>query len=128
MNKMMNLVCKEYDDFANKGALTAANLDMAYKLVMMKEKLLRIDELEEKLGYSQTAYPEYNRRMPYSMHGGEWDARGSYGYEGDSYRGQRYSMDDGRSMMGDRLNSMMNDPNLSQQERMALKKAMESMR
>lgn len=129
MNKMMNMVCKEFDNIAEKGSLTAANIEMVYKLIMMKEKLLRIEELEGKLGYSQD---------------GEWAAKGRYarsGYpmdpymmRGDSYamepydQRRRYSMDEGRSMIEDRLADMMNDPNITQQERTAIRRAMDSIR
>ena len=127
-NKMMKMVCDEFEEFQNKGVLTAANLDQAYKLVLMKEKLLRIEELEEKMGYSQDAHMPY---MGYSRRGGEWDAHGSYGrsYDnGNSYLDRRYSRDDGYAMMGSRLEDMLNDPNLTERERKAIKVAMENMR
>lgn len=115
MDKMMNMVCKEFDNLADKGALTTSNLDMAYKIVMMKEKLLRIEELEEKLGYSQ-AYPMYRG---YGM---------PYVHDGNSYRGNRYSRDDGYSMMSGKLEQMLNDPALSQQEKNALRMALDTMK
>lgn len=132
-NKMMDMVCKEFDQIADKGNLTSSNFDMAYKLIMMKEKLLRIEELEGKLGYSEAAYPmPYGRsnagyaRDAYSR-GGDWEARGSYD-DGNSYRGGRYSRDDGYAMMGNRMEELMNDPQLTPQERNAIKMAMNNMR
>lgn len=130
MNKIKDMVCMELEEFSKKGKLTAQDLDIINKLVVTKEKLLRTEQIESEMGYSQD---------------GGWQARGNYSRAGyprtaypmDAYamdpyeqsmRSGRYSMSDGRSMIGDRIGEMLNDPNLTQQERMVLKKAMESMR
>lgn len=136
MNKIKDMVCLELEELAKKGKLTAQDLDIVYKLVITKEKLLRTEQIEDEMGYSQdggwTARGNYSRgaypRTAYPMD--SYGRGDSYGMEpyGQSMSRGRYSMDDGRSMMGDRLTEMMNDPNLSQQERAALKKAMDSMR
>ena len=138
MNKIKDMVCMELEEFAKKGKLTAQDLDAIHKLVITKEKLLRTEQIEGEMGgysqdggwtarghYSRTGYPMDG----YPMRGNSYETN-SYGmdpYE-QSMRKGRYSMDEGRSMMGDRLSDMMNDPSLSQQERNALKKAMDAMR
>lgn len=130
MHKIKDMVCAELEDLAKKGKLTAQDLDIIYKLVITKEKLLRTEQIESELGYSQDG--GWMARGNYSRANYPMRADNSYGMPMDPYmqsmRRGSYSMDEGRSMMGDRLSEMMNDPSLSQQERMALKKAMESMR
>lgn len=133
MNKIKDMVCIELEEFAKKGKLTAQDLDAINKLVITKEKLLRTEQIESEMGYSQdgawTAHGNYARAGIYPMMANSYGGN-SYGmmdpYSQSMGRG-RYSMDEGRSMMGDRLSEMMNDPSLSQQERAALKKAMDSM-
>lgn len=105
--------------------MSAGDLDTVYKLIVSKEKLLRIDELEEKLGYSESRYPRYSRD-------GEPDGGSSYGrhyvrahYSRDG-RG-RYSMDEGRTMLADQIRDMIDNSDLSQNQKGALRKAMEAL-
>lgn len=78
--KLMRMICNAIDEIANKNQLSAADLEMVHKLVVSKEKLLRCEEIEGDMGYSQD---------------GGWRAEGSYsrnGYDMDnSYaRGGRH--------------------------------------
>lgn len=132
MEDLKDIICRELDEIAEKGEMSAGELDTVYKLIVAKEKLLRIEELEEDLGYSSA---------------GDWTARGSYGhYSRDSYdmgnggnsynnysrysgarrdgRG-RYSRDDGTEMLRNRMQQMMQEGGLNQADRKALEKAME---
>lgn len=118
MIDIKEMLCKELEDIANKGELSAGDLDAVYKLVVSKEKLLRIEELEEDLGYSN---------------GGEWNASGNYGR--NSYRGRkrdsmgRYSRyNDSKAMIVDQIESMMRDGNVSASDKMALQRAMDQLR
>lgn len=125
MDELKDMICRELDEIAMKGEMSAGELDTVYKLIVAKEKLLRIEELEGDLGYSQN--------------GGNWSANGSYArepYARDSYgrhyvRGHysrgHYSMDDGKSMIVDQIRGMMNDPALNPTDKQALKKAMEQL-
>lgn len=135
MRKIKDMVCAELDELAKKGKLTVQDLDIIYKLVVTKEKLLRTEQIEGDLGYSQdggwTARGNYSRgRYPEQYSMTDMYRGNSYGMEPMDYsmRGNHYSMDEGRSMMSGRLSEMLNDPNLSQQEKNAIKRAMESMR
>lgn len=137
MNKLYEMICAELEEIAEKPELSAGDLDVAHKLVVTKEKMLRIEELEGNLGYSGDG--EWNAAGRYSrgysrnngmMGGGNSyarsrDARGRYSNRGYSRNG--YSMDDGRGMMAEQLRGMMEDDSLTQQERAALQKAMEMM-
>lgn len=127
-DKLMDMLCTELDEIAEKGQLSAGDLDTVHKLIVSKEKLLRCEELEENLGYSQD---------------GGWRAEGTYarnGYDsGNSYgrhyvRGHysrsrgRYSMAEGNDMLMETMQEMMHDPGLSGSDKEALRRAMEVMR
>ena len=129
-DKLMDMLCTELDEIAEKGQLSAGDLDTVHKLIVSKEKLLRCEELEEDLGYSQD---------------GGWRAEGTYsrGYDnGNSYanRGRhyvrghysrangRYSMAEGNEMLMESMQEMMNDPGISEADRNVLRRAMTVMR
>lgn len=126
MENLKDMICTELEEIAKKGEMSAGDLDTVYKLIVSKEKLLRIDELEEKLGYS-----EDGRKWRYSRDG-EPDGGSSYGrhyvrahYSRDG-RG-RYSMDEGRTMLADQIRDMIDNSDLSQSQKGALRKAMEAL-
>ena len=130
MDKIKEMICKELEQIARKGEMSAGDLEIVYKLIVAKEKLLRIEEIEQDLGYSQS--------------GGMWSANGSYGRGGRSYatggdsyadysighysskRG--YSMSEGKQMIMAEMQDMMNDPSLPPKERQALQVAMDSLK
>lgn len=126
MEELKRMICTELEDIAKKGEMSPGDLEAVYKLIVAKEKLLRIDELEEKLGYS-----EDGRKWRYSRDG-EPDGGSSYGrhyvrahYSRDG-RG-RYSMDEGRTMLVDQIRDMIDNSDLSQSQKGALRKAMEAL-
>lgn len=95
MNTMYDLremLCKELDEIARKGEMSAGDLDTVHKLTDTIKNIDKIDMLDG--GYSSD---------------GDWEARGTYG-RGSSYAGRRgthyvrghYSRDnryrDGRTM------------------------------
>ena len=125
--KLMDMLCQELDELAEKGQLSAGDLDTIHKLIVSKEKLLRIEELEGDLGYSED---------------GGWRAEGTYG-NGRSYRNSYangmtsyrrnsrgrysrngYSMADGKERIIEQIEEMMNSGDLSQMERQNMEKAM----
>lgn len=126
MDDLKDMICLELEEIAKKGEMSAGDLDTVYKLIVSKEKLLRIEELEDGLGYAESD--------------GNWRAMGSYGrdnYDGNSYanRGRhyvrahysrgRYSMADGKEMLVEQMRDMMDDNTMSSQDKNAIRKAME---
>lgn len=126
MEDLKDMICRELDEIAEKGEMSAGDLDTVYKLIVSKEKLLRIEEIEEDLGYSSA---------------GEWNAMGSYGNgygNGNSYanRGRhyvrshysrgngRYSMAEGKQMIMEKMRELMNDPEITANDHEVLERAM----
>lgn len=74
MNTMYDLremLCKELDEIARKGEMSAGDLDTVHKLTDTIKNIDKIDMLDG--GYSSD---------------GDWEARGTYG-RGSSYAGRR---------------------------------------
>lgn len=121
---LKRMICAELEEIAQKGEMSAGDLDAVYKLIVSKEKLLRIDELEEKLGYS-----EDGRRWRYSRDG-EPDSGSSYGrhyVRGHYSRDGRYSRDEGKAQLADQIRDMVDGSDLNQSQKGALRKAMEAL-
>lgn len=135
MEDIKRMICEALDEIAEKGEISAGDIDVLYKLIVSKEKLLRIEELEEDLGYSED---------------GEWSAEGSYGrsnsyrrgnsYDGNSYnrgnsnaRGNyarrdsrgRYSRD--AESIKSKMMDMMNSGDFTSSQRQALQRIMDEM-
>lgn len=100
MYDIRDMLCKELDEIARKGEMSAGDLEAVHKLT---DTIKNIDKIKmyEDGGYSR---------------GGDWEAdmRGTYG-RGSSYRGRRrdsmgrYSRTDAREHMRDQLEDMMRD-------------------
>lgn len=134
-DKIMEMLCSELEDIAEKGQLSAGDLETLHKLIVTKEKLLRIEELEENLGYSQDGgwraegtYSRYGNKM--NADNGNSYSKGRYYNRSHSYSGgrSRYSMSEGSDMMMKAMQDMINDPNMSEADRNTLRKAMEVVR
>lgn len=92
LEELKEMLCKELEEIAQKGELSAGSLDTVHKLTDTIKNIDKIEMLEE---------------GEYSEDAGNWMARGSYGggssYNegGSSYRGRKrdrmgkYSRDDG---------------------------------
>ena len=142
MEDLKNMICRELDEIAQKGELSAGDLDTVYKLVVSKEKLLRAEEIEEGMEGG------YSNGMDYSN--GDWRAEGSYSRDGRSRRGYsrdnysrdnsyrngyhgrskhyvrgHYSYDDGD--MRSKMAEIMESGNLSQDQRMTIQRMMDEM-
>lgn len=119
-DKLMDMLCNEIDELSRKDKLSAPELDTLHKLVLTKEKLLRIDEIEQNMGYSQDSGMRNGyQRNSYSDRG-RYSNTNSYGYP---MRG-RYSMSDGNGMMMDSMQAMMNDPAMSEADKEAIRRTM----
>lgn len=126
LEKLKDMICAELEEIAQKNEMSTGDLETVYKLIISKEKLLRIDELEERLGYS-----EDSRNWRYSRDG-EPDGGSSYGrhYVRGHYsrdRDGRYSRDEGRTRLADQIRDMVDNSDLSQSQKTALRKAMEAL-
>lgn len=129
-DKLMDMLCTELEEIAEKGQLSAGDLDTVHKLIVSKEKLLRCEELEEELGYSQDggwrAEGTYSRNNGMSYNNGNSYAnRGRHYVRGHYSRsGGRYSYDDGNEMLMQSMREMMNDPGINGQDKEVLRRAM----
>lgn len=124
MEELKRMICTELEDIAKKGEMSPGDLEAVYKLIVAKEKLLRIDELEEKLGYS-----EDGRRWRYSRDG-EPDSGSSYGrhyVRGHYSRDGRYSRDEGKAQLANQIRDMVDGSDLNQNQKNALRKAIEAL-
>lgn len=130
MEDIKRMICEELDEIAEKGEISAGDLDVLYKLVVTKEKLLRIEELEEDLGYSEDG--EWTAEGSY-MRGNSYRRGSSYG-RGNSYaRGMsarrdsrgRYSRD-GESIKA-KMMDMMNGGDFTSSQRQALQRMIDEM-
>lgn len=119
--ELKDMLCKELEEIAGKGELTAGSLETVHKLTDTIKNIDKIMMLEEEDGYSERGgmYSERrDSRGRYSREGGgysqagDWEARGRFGgghsYDegGSSYanRGRHYvrghySREDGREHM-----------------------------
>ena len=138
MHKIKKMLCKELEEYGDKKSLSSADVEMIHKLTDTVKNLDKISLLEQgDDGYSET-YPYYMGGSSYAGRGrgrnARRDSRGRYSSEGGSYEGgssyddysertdRRYSRDDAKNHMMNKLGSMMEnaDPN----EREILKDAM----
>lgn len=128
IEKIKKMLCKELDEYAMKQKLTGGDLDMIWKLTDTVKNLDKIEMLEGDGGYSET-YPYYMGGSSYARGRGRYakrDSMGRYSSEGGSYDGgssyddysearmdRRYSRDDAKDHMMNKLGSMMEnaDPN-----------------
>lgn len=109
MEDLKDMLCKELDEIAKKGELTAGSLETVHKLTDTIKNIDKIMMLEED--------GEYSERMDRYSRDGDWTARGTYGHPhdgGHSYarhrdsRG-RYSRDDGKEHMMREMEGMLED-------------------
>lgn len=134
MEDLKEMVCRELDEIAEKGQLSAGDLDAVHKLVVTKEKLLRIEELEQDLGYSQEG--DWRASGTYSRDGGNMQSyghgggRNSYGrhYVRGHYSRNGYSMAEAKEDIRERMQSMVDDPNITQADRQTMQRALEILR
>lgn len=117
MYDLRDLLCKELDEIARKGEMSAGDLETVHKLTGTIKNIDKILMFEDD-GYSR---------------GGDWsaDIRGNYG-RGNSYRGRRrdsmgrYSRTDAKEHMRTQLEGMMRNAD-DDRMRDALRRAMEAM-
>lgn len=137
MHDLKDMLCKEINNIAKKGELSAGSLETVHKLtdtVKNIDKIMMLEEEED--GYSERgrkrdSMGRYSRDdgMDYSR-AGDWHAQGRFGhgYEiGNSYESRgMYSREDGKDRMMHELGRLMDGAN--ENERRALERAMQEIR
>ena len=136
IEKIKKMLCKELDEYAMKGKLTMADLEAVHKLTDTVKNLDKIAMLEEEEGYSEArggrSYmhgSSYDDDMMYSERRGRGryakrDSMGRYSSDmGSSYddysearMGRRYSRDDAKDHMMNKLGEMMSSADEEQRE------------
>ena len=137
IEKIKKMLCKELDEYAMKQKLTGGDLDMIWKLTDTVKNLDKISMLEESEGYSEArgrgrSYmggSSYDDDMMYSERRGRGryarrDSMGRYSSDmGSSYddysearMDRRYSRDDAKDAMMNKLGEMMTSADEEQRE------------
>ena len=130
IEKIKKMLCKELDEYAMKGKISGADLEMIWKLTDTVKNLDKIEMLED--GESYDGYSEM-REYPYM--GGSSYARGrgryakrdrmgryssddimSYNDYSEERADRRYSRDDAKDHMMNKLGSMMEDADPNERE------------
>lgn len=129
MQELRAMLCKELDEIAEKGELSAGSLETAHKLTDTIKNIDKIAMLEDD-GYSERHRDGMGR---YSRHGGGWEARGrydddgaSYGRRGEHYVRGHYSRADGKERMMRSFGDLMEDA--SPEQRKIIERAMEELK
>lgn len=136
IEKIKKMLCKELDEYAMKQKLTGGDLDMIWKLTDTVKNLDKIEMLEgESEGYSEArdgmrgrSYmhgSSYDDDMMYSERRGRGrnarrDSMGRYSSDMDDYSearmDRRYSRDDAKDHMMNKLGEMMSSADEEQRE------------
>ena len=130
IEKIKKMLCKELDEYAMKGKISGSDLDMIWKLTDTVKNLDKIEMLED--GDSYDGYSEM-REYPYM--GGSSYARGrgryakrdsmgryssddrmSYDDYSEARMDRRYSRDDAKDHMINKLGEMMSSADEEQRE------------
>ena len=131
MHKLKDELCRELESMQGKN-LSPTSVDYIHKLVVSIEKLMKTEVIEMELEEGESERRGYSRDGGYGREGGRWHAEGSYAdgsggggssrnenggsYDagGSSYGRRRdgmgrFSRDDGKKQMIDRLHRIMED-------------------
>ena len=127
IEKIKKMLCKELDEYAMKSKLSMADIDVIHKLTDTVKNLDKIEMLEGDDGYSET-YPYYMGGSSYAGRGRGRNARrdrmGRYSSEdgmsyddySESRMDRRYSRDDAKDHMMNKLGEMMTSADEEQRE------------
>lgn len=134
IEKIKKMLCKELDEYAMKGKISGSDLDMIWKLTDTVKNLDKIEMLEDGDcydGYSEMREYPYIGGSSYARGRGRYakrDSMGRYSSKGGSYEGgssyddysertdRRYSRDDAKNHMMNKLGSMMEDADPNERE------------
>lgn len=123
MHKIKKMLCKELEEYGDKKSLSSADVEMIHKLTDTVKNLDKISLLEESDdGYSET-YPYYMGGSSYARGRGRnarRDSMGRYSSDMDDYSearmDRRYSRDDAKDHMMNKLGEMMTSADEEQRE------------
>jgi hypothetical protein len=135
IEKIKKMLCKELDEYAMKSKLSMADIDVIHKLTDTVKNLDKIEMLEDDGGYSEArggmrgrSYmhgSSYDDDMMYSERRGRGrnarrDSMGRYSSDmGDDYSeriDRRYSRDDAKDHLLDKMGEMMTSADEEQRE------------
>lgn len=129
MHKIKNMLCEELEEYGKKKSLSVSDVEMIHKLTDTVKNIDKIEMLEGDDGYSET-YPYYMGGSSYARGRGRYakrDRMGRYSSDMDDDYSERrmdrrYSRDDAKDHIMNRLGEMMEDAD--PKEREALKECM----
>ena len=135
IEKIKKMLCKELDEYAMKSKLSMADIDVIHKLTDTVKNLDKIEMLEDDGGYSEArggmrgrSYmggSSYDDDMMYSERRGRGrnarrDSMGRYSSDMEDYSearmDRRYSRDDAKDHMMNKLGEMMSSADEEQRE------------
>ena len=134
IEKIKKMLCKELDEYAMKSKLSMADIDVIHKLTDTVKNLDKIEMLEDDGGYSEarggrgrSSYmggSSYDDDMMYSERQGRGrnarrDRMGRYSSDMDDYSermDRRYSRDDAKDHLLDKMGEMMSSADEEQRE------------
>ena len=130
IEKIKKMLCKELDEYAMKGKISGSDLDMIWKLTDTVKNLDKIEMLEDGDsydGYSEMREYPYMGGSSYARGRGRYakrDSMGRYSSDmGSSYddysearMDRRYSRDDAKDHMMNKLGEMMTSADEEQRE------------
>lgn len=125
IEKIKKMLCKELDEYAMKGKISGSDLDMIWKLTDTVKNLDKIEMLEDGDsydGYSEMREYPYMGGSSYARGRGRYAKRDSMGrYSSDDNYSEermdrRYSRDDAKDHMMNKLGEMMTSANEEQRE------------
>lgn len=130
IEKLKDKLCGELETVSRKGQISAADLDSMHKMIVSIEKLMKIEEMEG---------DEYSERYSRAGRRGYYN-NGSYGDSyadnyGDSYGNEysgrqhwvrgHYSRAEGSNMVKDHIRKIMDENEITGNDRRTLERAME---
>lgn len=128
---LKEMLCKELDEIAKKGEMSAGDLETVHKLTDTVKNIEKIMYINDN-GYSMDG--DWRASGTYARDGMRMDDRGmSYANRGRHYVRGHYSRGDGREMsrcrdyLSDQIRDMMDRDDLSQTDRASLKRALEEL-
>lgn len=120
MDELKHLLCRELDQIADKGELSAGDLETAQKLTDTIKNIHKINMLEYADGYSGD---DVNRSYYGNAYGRYHDNMGRYAGN-DRYSGRTYVRGYYRDGIKDKLEDLMHEAG-TEKERKAIQRAMD---
>lgn len=128
IEKLKDRLCTELETVSRKGQISASDLDSMHKMIVSIEKLMKIEEME---GGEYSERYSRARSRSYNSYGNSYDNDSYADNYGDDYSGRQhwvrghYSRAEGSSMVKDHIRKMMDENEISGNDRRTLERAME---